>query len=55
MHGELEIAAFSEPFEVDILVYRYATSIVLNNEYIHSNSNSTVRFYFLNGDHYILF
>ena len=53
--GELEITAFSELFEVDIQVYRYATSIVLNHEYIHPNSNLTVRLYFLNGDHYNLF
>ena len=46
--------AFSELFEVDIQVYRYATSIVPNHEYIHPNSNLTVRLYFLNGDHYNL-
>ena len=52
--GELEITAFSELFEVDIQVYRYATSIVPNHEYIHPNSNLTVRLYFQNGDHYNL-
>ena len=33
-------------FEVNIQVYRYATSIVQNHEYIHLNSNLTIRFYF---------
>ena len=39
MGGKLEITSFSELFEVDIQVYRYATSIVSNHEYIHPNSN----------------
>ena len=52
--GELEITAFSELFEVDIQVYRYATFIVPSHEYIHLNSNLTVRLYLLNGDHYNL-
>ena len=54
MGRELEITAFSELFEVDIQVYRYATSIVSNHEYIHPNTNLTVRLYFLNRDHYNL-
>ena len=45
----------SEHFNMHIRVYRYATSIVLNHEYIHPNSNLTVRFYFLNEDYYNLF
>ena len=52
--GELEIISFSELLKIDIQVYRYATSIVPNHEYIHLNSNLTVSFYFLNGDHYNL-
>ena len=42
---------FFRAFEVDIQVYRYSTSIVPNHEYIHPNSNLTIRLYFLNGDH----
>ena len=53
--GELKITVFSEHFNINIRVYRYATSIVLNHEYIHPNSNLTVRFYFLNEDYYNLF
>ena len=44
----------SNLFKVDIQVYRYSTSIVPNHEYIHPNSNLTVRLYFLNGDHFYL-
>ena len=44
--GELKITAFLELFEVDIQVYRYATSIVPNYKYIHPNSNLTEGFTF---------
>ena len=53
--GEIEMTAFPELFEVDIQVYKYTTSIVLNQKYIYPISNLTVRLYFLNGYHYNLF
>ena len=52
--GELEITSFSELFEINIQAYKYATSIVPNQEYIHPNSNLIVRLYFFNGYHYNL-
>ena len=48
--GEYKITVFSDLFEVDIQVdiqvYRYATSIVTNHEYIHLISNLTEGFTF---------
>ena len=52
---ELEKLPLQNLLEVYIQGYRNVISISLNHEYIHLNSNLTVRLYYLNGARYNLF